>query len=80
MGDIQHIPAFHTEPERLRRCMGCGALAIVNHKKRCPECDHVCRLQGFANNIVRLGKGATPEEREMFLNAIYESALPLARE
>jgi hypothetical protein len=78
--DNEHIPAFHTNPERLRRCFGCGALTVVNHKKRCADCDHACRLQGFANAIVKLGTGGTDAEREMILNAIYESALSLVRE
>ena len=78
--DTQHVPAFHEHPERLRRCMGCGALAILNHRKRCPECDHVIRLQEFANAIVKLGTGGTVAEREMILQSIYESALPLVRE
>lgn len=77
---MHQVPAFHEHPDRLRRCMGCGCLAIVNHKKRCPECDHACRLQGFANAIVKLGTGSTDAERKMILDAIYESALSLVRE
>lgn len=80
MNDLQHIPAFYEQPERLRRCMGCGALAHLNHKKRCVDCDHQARLQGFVNAIVSMGTGGTQKERDFILQAIYDSALPLVRE
>lgn len=78
--DTQHIPAF-TEPlDRLRRCMGCGTLAIVNHKKRCVDCDHAERLQGFVNAIAQLRIAGNDADRDTLLQAIYESAIPLVRE
>ncbi len=36
---MRQIPAFHVNPEPLRRCICCKEIDVVNCFNRCPDCE-----------------------------------------
>jgi hypothetical protein len=75
-----HIPPFALNTSAYGRCKRCKEIDILNRDGTCDDCRHKQQMQNVINGIVALGKGSTPEQRQMILDAIYESALPLVRE
>lgn len=74
------VPPFPVNIVPLRRCLDCKEVdSELSTDGLCEDCNHKRRMQNVINAIAALGKGGTDAECRMKLEAIYDSALPLAR-